>query len=71
MGLRPFQAHLLIALVQESVRNGEMPDPSIAATITEGAAIRSEERRGVWKRLVAALAIAGVIFGLLVTWLLW
>jgi hypothetical protein len=61
-GLRPFDAHLIIAVVQDAARRGERAEARTLAMID-----RPAEAGGEW-RWAAALALAIVLLGVLVAW---
>lgn len=66
LGLRPFDAALVIAIVQDAARRGESPDspPMLAAIPTP-----SQETPSPWAGVVGALLAAGLV-ALVVWWLL-
>lgn len=63
MGLRPFEANMVIALVQESTRRGE-PQPRAMLV-----PLRSHHAPQALKIIALALAIAAAILAALVAWI--
>jgi hypothetical protein len=63
MGMRPFEANLVIALVQDSARRGDSADSSIArAHLVEVRPVARKARR-VWVWVGMTLIMATVLLG--------
>lgn len=72
MGLRPFDANLVIAVVQDAARTGQGPLGPLTSERLElirGAEKPSDAGSGVWFRLVAALTFAFVLVLLVINWI--
>ena len=78
LGLRPFDANLVIAIVQDGARRGLSPDaPSTTATLAlvpepgAGDAARTRSTAGKYLALaLTALLLAGLMMALAVQWLI-
>lgn len=75
LGLREFDANLIIAIVQDRARGGQFDadareDSRLGMIRPAGEPITSR-RAPVWMLLVGSVALAGAIFIALVLWLRW
>lgn len=78
LGLRPFDANLVIAIVQDAARRGETieePDVQSRLRLVGGGAVERRARRRSATRTVAVNLIAALVLGLgvagvLIAWLL-
>ena len=70
MGLRPFDANLIIAIVQDEARHGVSPSPLNTDTEQRLALVRPAEhaRSSPWISIVLAVLLAGLVFFALVGW---
>ncbi len=71
IGLRPFDANLIIAIVQDEARHGVTPSPLNAETEQRLALVRPAQphaRPAPWISIALAILIAGLLFFALVGW---
>ncbi|MCC5785281.1 MAG: hypothetical protein JJU33_01115 [Phycisphaerales bacterium] len=70
MGLRPFDANLIIAIVQDEARHGVSPSPLNTDTEQRLALVRPAEhaRPSPWISIALAVLLAGLLFFALVGW---
>lgn len=76
LGLRPFDAALIIAMVQDEARRGDVPKghPPLTARLAESltavpAPERAIARPGILQRLAAAMLIAACLVAALILWI--
>ncbi|MCC6677438.1 MAG: hypothetical protein IT436_09865 [Phycisphaerales bacterium] len=73
LGLRPFDANLIIAIVQDRARGGEFELDASAdvrlGMIRPAGGAPPPRRAPVWMMVLSAVALAGAIFTVLVLWL--
>lgn len=70
LGLRPFDANLVIAIVQDAARTGSHPlDPEISGRLKLIRDPRRDVKAPIWPLIVAALALAGAVCMFLKAWL--
>jgi hypothetical protein len=68
-GLRPFDANLVIAIVQDGARRGEHLDEGVAGRLAFVGAAETELPRRYVSLLVAAVALGAALFVAVVAWL--
>lgn len=73
LGLRPFDANLIIAIVQDRARGGEFESDASAdlrlGMIRPAGDAPRPGRTPVWMMILSAVALAGAMFAALVLWL--
>jgi hypothetical protein len=72
MGLRPFDAALVIAIAQDAARTGEALSgpPGERLTMVRGAAKSSENQVGPWIMLMLSCFVGALFFSIMRVWLL-
>jgi hypothetical protein len=69
-GLRPFEAHLVVAAVQDAARHGEVASRATATPVQQAAAAHERTARHALLIMLIAAALAVAAFSLLVSWFL-
>jgi len=70
LGLRPFDANLVIAIVQDAARTGgHALDPEVSSRLKLVRDPKRDARAPVWPLVIATLALAGAVFMFLRVWL--
>ncbi|MHC5024040.1 MAG: hypothetical protein ACYTGG_09020 [Planctomycetota bacterium] len=68
LGVRPFDANVIIAMVQDRARRGE-PIASAAPTLDLLADPRMQQRRGAWRVWLLAITTAAALTFVIIRWI--